>query len=67
MKLNRWQSVWGLLTLAWLAYWIWVTRDMSFDREDLSFVVRVIILPPLVLYAGGWLVARVIRLVRAHR
>ncbi len=67
MKLNRWQRAWGLLTLLWLAYWVWVTWNMSFDAGDMPFVLRVVVLPPIVLYAGGWLVARLIRLLPARR
>ena len=67
MKLNGWQRAWGLLTLVWLAYWLWVTRGMSFDAGNLPFVLRAIVLPPIVLYIVGWLVARVLRLARAWR
>lgn len=67
MKLNGWQRGWIVVTLVWLAYWGWVTRGMSFDTEDVTFVFRVILLPPVALYAGGWLVARTIRFARAGR
>ncbi len=59
-----WHIAWGLLTLAWVAYWVWITWDMSFDGDDVPFVLRVIVLPPVALYAGGWIIARVIRLLR---
>ncbi len=64
MKLNGWQRAFGLLTVAWLAYWFWITRGMSFDGGDVPFILRVVLLPPVVLYAIGWLFARVVRLVR---
>ena len=67
MKLNGWQRAWTIVTLVWLAYWGWVTRGMSFDTDDAAFVFRVILLPPLALYAGGWLLARLIRITRARR
>jgi hypothetical protein len=66
MKINRWQRAWIVLSLVWLAYWLWVTRGMSFDSGDIAFIVRVMVAPPLLLYVVGWLVARVIRLIRAR-
>ena len=67
MKLNSWQRAWVFVTLVWLAYWGWITRSMSFDTGDAAFVFRVFVLPPLALYAGGWLVARIVRFARASR
>lgn len=67
MKLSGWQRAWVALTLLWVAYWAWITRGMSFDAGNMPFVLRAIVLPPIVLYIIGWLAARIVRLVRSRR
>ena len=64
MRLNKWQRAWGLIALAWFAYWIWTTWSMSLDAGNVPFILRVIVLPPILIYALGWVVARVKRLRR---
>ena len=67
MKLDGWQRAWIGLSLIWIAYWLWVTRGMSFDSGDVPFIARVMLAPPLLLYAVGWVIGRVASFTAARR
>lgn len=67
MMLNGWQRAWIVVSVIWLTYWLWVTRGMSFDTGDAPFIARVMLAPPLLLYAAGWVITRVLRFIGAGR
>ena len=67
MRLSGWQRAWIVCSVIWMAYWLWVTRGMSFDSGDAPFVARVILAPPLLLYVAGWVIARLLRFIGARR
>ena len=67
MRLSGWQRAWIVCSVIWMAYWLWVTRGMSFDSGDAPFVARVMLAPPLLLYVAGWVIARLLRFIGARR
>lgn len=63
MKINGWQRIWVVVSVAWAAMTIWFLGHEDVDTSDTStlWMVGAVIGPPMMLYVSGWMIGWILR------